>query len=233
MMLIEEMDATAARAVLDKAGRPLDAIRSVETRDGLAGIVEPGTELVIWNRSLPRAFQTWIEELESLRLPHLRVLVEPADLQPAIDPHLDACGMPAGDMRDLLVADIADLVSAFAEITESNLVDVRLERIAHDACWKFHRDSVETRLLTTYRGPATEWVEPQDAARAMRKQRNYDGPLERLQDNGVAIFKGNQAESVSGIVHRSPPIEGTGCTRLLLCLNRPSDVSPAPWSPGP
>ncbi|MFL2542850.1 MAG: DUF1826 domain-containing protein, partial [Candidatus Latescibacterota bacterium] len=27
-----------------------------------------------------------------------------------------------------------------------------------------------------------------------------------------------------GIVHRSPPIENTGFTRLLLCLNAPSIV---------
>jgi len=30
-------------------------------------------------------------------------------------------------------------------------------------------------------------------------------------------------------VHRSPPILGTGKTRLLLCLNTPSETSPLPW----
>ena len=137
--------------------------------------------------------------------------------------------MPPGDMRDLLIGDVDDLVSAFAGITRSDLVDVRLGRVSHDACWKFHRDYVEARLLTTYRGPATEWVQPIHAERALRAQKRYKGPLEHIRSNDVAIFKGSYAGPGSGIVHRSPPIAGTGCTRLLLCLNKPSAASPEPW----
>ena len=234
MTLIEgthRKSSVSARAVLVNTDGRSDAVRSVETRDCLAGIVEPDVALVIWERTLPLSVRDWLEGLASRQLPNLRVLIAPADIRRAIEPHMDACGMPSGEMRDLLIQDIGKLVSTFADITASNLVDVRPERIVNDACWKFHRDSVETRLLTTYRGPATEWVQPRDAAQAMRQQRHYDGQLERLQDYGVAIFKGSRAQAVSGIVHRSPPIKGSGCTRLLLCLNRPSEVSPAPWSP--
>ncbi|MEC7649050.1 MAG: DUF1826 domain-containing protein, partial [Pseudomonadota bacterium] len=182
------------RATLVKTDGRSDAIRSVETCDGLAGIVEPDVALVIWERSLPLSLREWLEELASRQLPNLRVLIAPADIRRAIEPHMDACGMPSGEMRDLLIRDIGELVSTFAEITASNLVDVRLERVVNDACWKFHRDSVETRLLPTYCGPATEWVQPRDAAQAMREQRNYDGQLERLQEYGVAIFKGSRAQ---------------------------------------
>ena len=110
------------------------------------------------------------------------------------------------------------------------MVDVRLERISHDSCWKFHRDCVEARLLTTYCGSATEWVQPIHAEQALREQKSYNGPLERLRVHDVAIFKGNRAGPNSGIVHRSPPIVGTGQTRLLLCLNKRSVASPEPWS---
>ena len=141
-------------------------------------------------------------------------------------------GMPPGDMRDLLVVDVDDLVSAFAGIARSDLVDVRLERVSHDSCWKFHRDFVEARLLTTYRGPGTEWVQPTHAERALRAQRRFKGPLEQISGNDVALFKGNRGGPGSGIVHRSPPIAGTGCTRLLLALNKPSTASPEPWPRG-
>ena len=50
-----------------------------------------------------------------------------------------------------------------------------------------------------------------------------------LHRNDVAIFKGSAAGSGNGIVHRSPPIVGTGHTRLLLCLNQRTEISPAPW----
>ena len=207
-------------------------IETCNAAEGLAAISNPGMELVIWRRALPMCLQTWLERMDASCFPDMRVLVQPSDLRRAVEPHLDDCGMPPGDVRDLLLGDVDDLVSAFARITQSDLVDVRLERVSHDACWKFHRDCVEARLLTTYRGPATEWVQPHDAARALREQTRFKGPIERLRIHDVAIFKGSCTGPGSGIVHRSPPIAGTGQTRLLLCLNKRSAASPQPWPRG-
>ncbi len=207
-------------------------IGTCDAAEGLAAIGDPGMELVIWRRAQPRRLQAWLERMDAPCLPDIRVLVQPRDLRRAVEPHFDDCGMPPGDVRDLLLGDLDVLVSAFARITRSDLVDVRLERVSHDACWKFHRDWVEARLLTTYRGPATEWVQPIDAERALREQKSYEGPLERLRVHDVAIFKGSCVRSGSGIVHRSPPVAGTGCTRMLLCLNKPSAASPKPWPGG-
>ena len=207
-------------------------IETCNAAEGLAAINKPDMELVIWRRALPLCLQTWLEGMLASRLPDLRVLVRPGDLRRAVEPHLDDCGMPPGDIRDLLVGDVDNLVSAFSKVAHTDLVDVRLERISHDACWKFHRDCVEARLLTTYRGPATEWVEPIHAERALREQKRFTGPVEHLRINDVAIFKGSCAGPSSGIVHRSPPIAGTGRTRLLLCLNKRSGASPEPWPRG-
>ena len=211
---------------------PSAGIATCDAAEGLAAIDEPDMALVIWRRALPACLQTWLDRLDASCLPHLRVLVRPGDLRRAVEPHLDEVGMPPGDMRDLLVGDVEDLVSAFAGIARSDLVDVRLERVSHDSCWKFHRDFVEARLLTTYRGPGTEWVQPIHAERALRAQRRFKGPLEQISGNDVALFKGNRGGPGSGIVHRSPPIAGTGCTRLLLALNQPSTASPEPWPAG-
>ena len=207
-------------------------IETCETAEGLAAIDRPDVELVIWHRALPSCLQTWLDRLDASCLPDMRVLVRPSDLRRAVEPHLDDCGMPPGDMRDLLLGDVDDLVSAFARITRTDWVDVRLERVSHDACWKFHRDCVEARLLTTYRGPATEWVQPLHAARALSEQKRFKGPVERLRIHDVTVFKGSCAVPGSGIVHRSPPIAGSGSTRLLLCLNKRSTASPEPWRSG-
>ncbi len=207
----------------------MNGIRVCRTRAGLASIREYDTELVIWPRSLPSSLQAWIDQTDPINLPDIRILVKPRELLPALNHSLDKSGLRAGDMRDRLVGDINDLVIEFADITRSEDVDVRLERISHDACWKFHRDSIETRLIMTYRGPTTEWVKHAHAEQAIDEQREYEGPLERLGDGDVAIFKGSDASPNRGIVHRSPPIEGTGLTRLLLCLNQRTDASPEPW----
>lgn len=205
-------------------------VRAVDRLDGLATINDPATELAVWQRSLPSCFRDWVDRLDAVTLPHIRILVQPGDLRCALVPLLDACGLVPCDMRDLLVDDIDDLVTAFSDITRSAWVDVRLERVEHDACWKFHRDTVEARLVTTYRGPTTEWVQMAHAEKAIAEQRGFDGPLERLGDHDVALFKGNCAGPNRGIVHRSPPIAGTGLARLFLCLNKRTIVSPEPWT---
>ena len=205
-------------------------IETCDTPDGLVAVQRPGTQLVIWQRALPSRLHSWLDRIDASCLPDTRILVRPGDLRAALQPHFDDCGLPQGDLRDLFVQDVGDLVSTFSKVTRSDLVDVRLERVSHDACWKFHRDCVEARLLTTYRGPATEWVQPVHGERALREQKRFRGPLERLGIHDVAIFKGSCAGPGSGIVHRSPAVAGTGRTRLLLCLNKRSTVSPDVWS---
>ena len=205
-------------------------IQTCGSMSGLAAIGAPSTELVIWKRALPPQLRDWLNQIPVPALPDLRLLIKPGELQPALDPLLDQCGIQASDMRDLLIADIAKLIQVFSRITAKARVDVRLERVDDDACWKFHRDSVDARLLTTYRGPTTEWVQPAHGERAILEQEGFTGPLEHLGIHNVALFKGAQASTGRGIVHRSPPIVGTGCTRLLLCLNEPTKASPDPWA---
>lgn len=222
----------SARGAAERTVPPNSGIGICNSVEALAAINAPGNELVICQRSIPFCSAHWLEEIAPSRLPDFRILVSPGDVRQAIETQLDECGLPPGDKRDFFVSDIARLVAVFARITRRDLVDVRLDRIDHDACWKFHRDNVETRLLTTYLGPGTEWVDPQDAARALQAQKDYAGPLARLRLNEVAIFRGSRTKSGDGIVHRSPPIAGTDCTRLLLCLNTPSITSPEPWREG-
>ena len=209
-----------------------DSVQTCRSVDGLTAIQSSSTELVIWKRWLPPQFRDWLDHIPIEVLPDLRLLIKPIELKIALEPLLNQCGMQAGDMRDLLIADLANLIQVFAGITASARVDLRLERVNDDACWKFHRDSVDARLITTYRGPTTEWVKPSHGERAIREQKEFSGPLERLGAHDVAIFKGTRASTGNGIVHRSPPIAGTGCTRLLLCVNQPSAASPNPWVAG-
>ena len=62
-----------------------------------------------------------------------------------------------------LIADVADLVKHFAYLSGCDTVRVRLDVIDHNSCSKWHRDSVALRLITTYRGPGTQWVAAADS----------------------------------------------------------------------
>ena len=215
--------------VINESMKEQIGIHTVQSQDRLNAISYSETELVIWQRSLPDQLQTWLGQLNTHQLPHARVLVKASDIRKAMEFKLKHHDEGVKHITDLLVDDIEGLTLAFAEITGDRMVDVRLERVSDNACWKFHRDFVKTRLLTTYRGPSTEWVLPKYGEKAMQQQLRFKGPIESLAPHDVAIFKGNNNASETGIVHRSPPIEGTCYTRLLLCLNQKSDTSPAPW----
>jgi hypothetical protein len=196
---------------------------------GLDAIKETDTELVIWHRTLPPGFKEWIDKFTPSSLPQLRVFIAPGDIRLALNPMLDECGLPKDSMRELMISDITDLAYVFSRITNSKRVDLRLENINNDSCWRFHIDYVEARLLTTYRGATTQWVQPAYAKQALNEQKEFSGPLERLDIDDVAIFNGKSAAQANGIVHRSPPIVGTGQSRLLFCLNKQSELSPDPW----
>jgi Protein of unknown function (DUF1826) len=55
--------------------------------------------------------------------------------------------------------------------------------------------------------------------RAVRARRRYRGALNELPRFAVGLFKGERRAGAAAILHRSPPIAGSGKTRLFLCLN--------------
>lgn len=81
-------------------------------------------------------------------------------------------------------------------------VMLRLERVTGDACKRWHADYVSVRLICTYRGAATRWIEqPGDRQRA-------------LATGTVGLFKGGflPATTPSSIVrHPSWGREKTAC----------------------
>lgn len=208
---------------------PAPGIARGQSISVLRRVSDPAVALALWERKLSRTFALWLDTLTPDRLPHGRVLAGTAEVYAALAAILDRSRTPDHPMARLLLADATMLSRRFAAIAASNTVDIRLETVRHDACWKFHVDDVKFRLLTTYRGPGTQTVSPAHAGDALARQRDYTGPLDEIPPCNVALFKG--ARSGAGVVHRSPPITGSGIVRLVLCVNLPSAASPPAWTP--
>lgn len=196
----------------------------------LARIHEPDIHLTLWQRPQTQGLLRELAALPAAMLPHGRILVSVTDAPVALRAQMPVLLRVAEATGAALLADMTELVTQFAHLTSEDLVDIRIDRLRHDACWKFHRDHVRLRMLTTYRGPSTQIVPPEAADAALRAQRDYRGPVQELPPGSVALFKGTRTAPDAGIVHRSPPVAGTGVTRLLLCLNLASDTSPPLWS---
>ena len=179
--------------------------------------------LAIWHRESLAGLERWLDDLPADRLP-VGHFIGPAACVPArLETFCDLAGAEASSERQAFVEDVARLARTFAALSGGPLIDLRLDAVAHNSCWRFHRDHVGYRLNATYRGPGTQWLPPEHSVRALRSQRRYRGPLNEMPRFAVGLFKGVVRAGVGAIVHRSPPVAGSGQTRLFLCMNEVPD----------
>lgn len=178
----------------------------------LRDVQRPNCRLAIWQRTLefdPQPLVTGYTEKLCLTVP----AENPA---PALLEALRSAGFAAGDSLQLLADDICQLCALFRPVANTAAIEIRLEIVTTDACRKFHGDYVTARLITTYAGAGTQWLDSEDAARVA------DGlepqSIRQMQPGDVGIFKGRLATDTPAI-HRSPPISGTGEKRMVLVLN--------------
>ncbi len=176
-------------------------------------------DLAIWRRELPAALSSWLDISPIGGWPSLRQVLALAEIARMLRRHFDAAGIEHCDGRALLIDDVTQLAMLYADALRVTHVHLRLESVHDNACKKFHRDCVIARLITTYRGPGTEWVAAENAARALSLQHDYDGELLHVPTQSVAMFKGCLGGGEAGVHHRSPQIFGSGTTRLFLCMN--------------
>lgn len=129
-------------------------------------------------------------------------------------------GLPAS--LGWVIDDCARQAVRFVDASGSTEIAIKLERITDDACRRLHFDYVAHRLVCTYRGPGTEWLPPHHQA-ALGDERDavpqaWLVPVPRF---AAALFAGRLSPGARPILHRSPPIAGTGQVRLVLTINEP------------
>ncbi|MEO0590333.1 MAG: DUF1826 domain-containing protein [Pseudomonadota bacterium] len=182
--------------------------------DIIDAVRDPDCNLAIWQRdSVPGA-----EELAGEDHGEIRFSAALSSLEARLANELDAASYPAGATRDALTTDILDLAQRFAAMMELDSVQVRLGIVTTNSCRKFHEDYVKARLITTYAGTGTQWIDAADAARVA--EGGEPQAIQTLGAGDVGLFKGKMW-SGSPAIHRSPPIAETGERRLLLVLDPP------------
>lgn len=175
----------------------------------LEAVARPEVHLAVWTRPLPAAL-AWLSALDFTKIDDLDFETSLDAAEAEIAEGLAEAGYPAGDRADALLDEILGHACRFAAIQRLDAVTIRLEVIETDACRKFHADHVPARLLTTLVGSGTQWI---------HGVADPDMPVRQLRTGDVGIFKGRLGANPVGILHRSPPILGTGETRLLLAID--------------
>lgn len=190
--------------------------------DGISMIAQPDCAAAIWQRTPLASFQSWIDQLPEAQLPSARIILEAGRVQAALQELADVCGTPDGPERRMLIDDIAALSSVFADAMEVRYLRLRLDVISTNACRKFHIDAVTARLVCTYRGTGTQYGHSVD--------HNDPETIFTVATGSPIVLRGTKWPNLSdaSLLHRSPPIEGSGETRLLLVLDPVLNVENEP-----
>lgn len=188
----------------------------------LSEVLQDGVNLAVWQRRLPAHIEDFARLLLSLDEP----LADTRTLDIGKEGEVPALDGIASAYADLVgyegfIADLGWLVGAYACLLDARSVGLRLRVLDSAMCPRFHVDHVPLRLITTYAGPASEWLEEGAIDRRRLGQVEVDpAHVQRLACGDVALLKGEKwlGNEGAGLVHRSPS-PANGERRLILTLD--------------
>ena len=195
------------------------------TPQTLTRILDDQTNLAVWQRQLPVHIADFAQLVLSLNEP----LAESLCLElPDEDAEPDLAGLAAG-LRDLhgfegFISDLKWLISAFTCLLGARRIGVRLRVLDKAMCPRFHVDHVPVRLITTYAGIGSQWLEEGAMDRLQLGQADAEpqgaASIRQLNSGDVALLKGEKwhGNEGFGLIHRSPQ-PAPGERRLLLTLD--------------
>jgi len=173
----------------------------------LSAIADRDVQLAIWQRPRPFALAP-LDGLDPTGISDIDVEIAVEELGNGVARAIDDAGPGYSPVRAALVAEITERATGFAALFPAPRLRLRLEVVQTNACWKFHMDYVPARLLATLSGRGTEWCLA-DQIYAVQSMAAGD----------IAIFKGRMLVDEPRVLHRSPPIDGSGETRFLLAID--------------
>jgi hypothetical protein len=229
------MNALAPITAQVKPAEPLYRRAAIESNANvLPQIYNQDTNIVIWQRDLEQTLTNAVNTLITANaLKPLELAVSPDD---AFDQLIKAL-KPEDNNRDEIKAlceDITLLVEMFCCLFDLKHAGLRLKILDRPMCPRFHVDKIPCRLVTTYQGVATQWLNHSDVNRSKLGTGNLGKPdeesglikslnnINQLTEGDVALLKGEywDENEGAGLVHRSPPLAGTNSApRLLLTLD--------------
>lgn len=202
----------------------------------LHSIKSEGIQLAVWQRLPVVPAQAAVEALRSIPdrcLLDLRIQ-DFTGLSSKLRSHFNFRSSSLQASLDALACDFQNLGALFSKITEQQHLRLRLERVQDDGCALFHVDTLPVRMVCTYAGPGTQWVEEDNLRRdqlGLRGRSVEEANAAIVIDPRkihtaaawqVLVFKGRLWEGhgfTDGLVHRSAPVRHPRDGRLRLTFD--------------
>lgn len=191
-------------------------------------IFEHGRQIKVINRPINAEISKY---LASANLSYGAKFILPAG-QSFSSKLLASHALPNHAGRDAFLADLDHLSELYADLMDCAQTGIRLEVLSGAMCPKFHVDRTGIRMLCTYQGQGTEWLEDAYASRAKLGMAagnlsdsesglilNTKG-IQQVPLFSIALLKGSawQGNHMHGIIHRSPPVLDSN-PRVLVAMD--------------
>lgn len=198
----------------------------------LPQIYNEDTNIVVWQRDLENTLTEAVNTLINANtLKPLELALSPDDTFEQLIKALKPAEQNYNEAKTLC-EDIALLVEMFCCLFDLKRAGLRLKVLDKPMCPRFHVDKILCRLVTTYQGVATQWLNHSDVERSKLGAGNLGKPdeesglfkslnnINQLKQGDVALLKGEywDENEGAGLVHRSPAVAANE-QRLLLTLD--------------
>ena len=192
----------------------------------LARISEPDVNMCVWQRPSIDQIERELVCLTPRDLPDVRCHCTLNNFDAAVTGLMGNQGL-SPDLFKRWREDLLNIARIYFPLTKERRVTMRLETTDQDGCPRFHTDRTHLRLLCTYLGPGTEWLRDDQADREAQLAGAPNSEIlladrpSQLGQFWVGLLKGSAfpGNSLNGLIHRSPPSQGPGVTRVLFCLD--------------
>jgi Protein of unknown function (DUF1826) len=132
-----------------------------------------------------------------------------------------------------ITPDVLCLAELYADLLGCEAIGLRYELVDGAMCPGFHVDRTGIRLLCTYRGPGTQWIDDRHADRSKLGPGSGGlpdhlsglfGPGAQVQEaalGDVVLLKGSlwQGNGARGAIHRSPAVDPGQAPRVLVAMD--------------
>ena len=188
----------------------------------LGKIYQPSLNVAIWQRVLDSVVASYsiflLEQHASFRIQQIHNVSQIRSLL--------RNSLPDSNEKNAFIEDIALVVDMFSFLFEADEIGLRLQWVSAAPCPAFHNDRIPCRLLLTYHGAGSQWLDESNLDRnalATAESPCLDeNNIHNIAAGHVALFKGEgwEGNEGNGWVHRSPP-QPTHEKRLVLTLDLP------------
>jgi len=184
----------------------------ISSADDVKQILDPEINLVIWKRNLPDSLFEYANRCV---------------LFPEIDrDNLLMTRISQNLGESLFLEDLDLLQSIFQRLNGAKKIQIGLSRVTTVQCPLFHVDFVPIRLIATYVGIGTEWIEEGDCDRAHLGCGRNDhlvpdtSKIQRVAPGDVCFLKGEAypGNRGYGAIHRSPTPDKPRLVLRMDCL---------------